>query len=695
MIMRYLLNILILILVFSMPVSAQIGAGKSSFDANYKAAFRDYYSGNFDSAYHRTQMMIEEAKSKDDPRYLAASYTFATLFSDHKGHVAEDLDNLYKALSIYKDLGDSARISAVYRYIGEALGDLQMYQNAYDFFYRAIKIAGDCDDVYEESRGYNSLFEYTMVDLETEVDSAGISGQLRNIISKMEYFSHVVADDTLEHIHRQNVARIYINLASAYILKARYENNIAYADSAQKYIEKIRKAMGFQRITLMRSYIMESSVLLAKNKPSDAFYRLKEIEKLTANLPLTNTDFAKLYHNLSVASQRLGNLEEAIDYKEKALEYQSLTVNEYNISVGFEYQTKLMADNEISAHQRDKELVEFANNEKLRNVRFIGYWAFGILLVLVAALSVLGLVLRRNKKATRKLNILFNKLEKHNRKLVDQQNELTEQNDLIQKQRDTVDKINKEIMSSITYAQRIQKAAYSQDNDIKQLFSDSFRMIRSDSLVTGCFHITHEYKSIKILVAATCSRNGVPGSFFAMLGLSSLREVLVKYRPEGEFSPAELLSSTDFNLRQLLSNSRNDDIVETIDMSILAFDVENRMLSYSGANQGIYFCHESDIKYLAGNAHRLGDPNNSEFVTEKTPIAPGDMVYVFNNSVEKQVNIYDMTFDTYHVKQMIKRVSALPCDQQKEEINNTMTNWLGTNNQTGDIGIIGIRCVFW
>ena len=102
--------------------------------------------------------------AKDDPRYLAASYTFATLFSDHKGHVAEDLDNLYKALSIYKDLGDSARISAVYRYIGEALGDLQMYQNAYDFFYRAIKIAGDCDDVYEESRGYNSLFEYTMVD---------------------------------------------------------------------------------------------------------------------------------------------------------------------------------------------------------------------------------------------------------------------------------------------------------------------------------------------------------------------------------------------------------------------------------------------------------------------------------------------------------------------------------------------------
>ena len=678
-----------------MPVSAQIGAGKSSFDANYKAAFRDYYSGNFDSAYHRTQMMIEEAKSKDDPRYLAASYTFATLFSDHKGHVAEDLDNLYKALSIYKDLGDSARISAVYRYIGEALGDLQMYQNAYDFFYRAIKIAGDCDDVYEESRGYNSLFEYTMVDLETEVDSAGISGQLRNIISKMEYFSHVVADDTLEHIHRQNVARIYINLASAYILKARYENNIAYADSAQKYIEKIRKAMGFQRITLMRSYIMESSVLLAKNKPSDAFYRLKEIEKLTANLPLTNTDFAKLYHNLSVASQRLGNLEEAIDYKEKALEYQSLTVNEYNISVGFEYQTKLMADNEISAHQRDKELVEFANNEKLRNVRFIGYWAFGILLVLVAALSVLGLVLRRNKKATRKLNILFNKLEKHNRKLVDQQNELTEQNDLIQKQRDTVDKINKEIMSSINYAKRIQKAAYSHEDDIKSFFPHSFRLIRSISLVTGHFHFIHEFKDVKVLVAATCSRNGVPGSFLAMLGQSALKEVFAQYKCDGEFSPADILTNTDANLRQTLGSTRAEDLSESIDISVFAVDSKKHRIYHSGANQDIYVYNNSKIQKLSGSPYSLGDQRNELFTTEVMDLDNNAMIYAFNNAVSQQLGADNEPFGEERLYNTMMQIAPLPIERQKEELNNILDQWLGDVNQTGDIAIIAIKCDIW
>lgn len=686
---------MILTLVLSISASAQIGAGKSSFDANYQKAFRDYYSGQFDSAYIRTQMMIEDAKSKNDLRYLAASYTFATLFSDHKGHVADDLDNLYKALNIYKDLGDSVRISAVYRYIGEALGDMQMYQNAYEFFYRAIKIAGDCDNVYEESRGYNSLFGYNMVDLETEEDTSEINRQLRNIISKMEYFSQVVAADTIEYLHRQNVARIYINIASAYILKARYDNNLAFADSAQKYIDKVRKAMGFQRVTLMRSYIMESSVLLAKNKPVDALFRLKEIEKLSTNMPLTNTDFAKLYQNLSVASQMLGKLSEAIDYKEKALEYQSMTVNEYNISVGFEYQAKLMADNEISAHQHDKELVEFANNEKLRNVRFISYWALGILIVLVSALSVLILVLRRNKNATRKLSILFSKLEKHNRKLIDQQNELTEQNNLIQKQRDTVDKINNEIMSSITYAKRIQKAAYSQDNDIVPLFKESFRLIRSVSLVTGSFHLTHEYKNVKVLVAATCSRNGVPGSFFAMLGLSTLREVLVKYRPEGEFSPSEILSNTDSNLRQLLSNTRFDGIEETIDISILAFDADNRTLYYSGANQSVYICHKSDIKCLTGSAYSLGDPLNTEFVTKNETIDSGDMVYVFNNGVEHQNNPDDMPFSSDLVKQMIKRVSPLPCDQQKDEIDHTIEKWLGTNNQTGDIAIIGIRCDFW
>ena len=676
-------------------VDAQIGAGKISFDANYQAAYRDYYSGNFESAYHRTQIMIEEAKRTGDQRYLAAAYTFASLYSDHTGRVDESLENLYTALNIYKELEDTVRIASTYRYIGDALGELRMYQNATDLFYRSIKIAGDCNDFYEESRGYNSLCKYTLRDLETESDSTFICKKLKNIINKMEYFGNAIIGDSIEHLHRQNIINCFMNLASAYILKARIENNPVYADSAQLYVERIRKTMGFQGVTLMRSYILEAAIMIVKNNDRDAFFRLKEIEKLTATLPLTHSDLGDLYNNLSIASQKLGNLPDAISYKQKSIEYQSYTVNEYNVLAGFEFQAKLMSDNEISLREHEKALVEFANNQRLLNVRLISFWVFIILLVLLGALPVLYLILRHNKTLTRKLNILYGKLEKHNRKLLEQQNELAAQNDMIQQQRDNVDRINKEIMSSITYAQRIQTAAYSRDEDIPSVFPSSFRLVRSDSLVTGCFHLTYQYDGVKVLAAATCSRNGVPGSFLAMLGVSTLKEVLVHYHPEGMYSPADILTNTEFNLNQTLSNIKGTELRENIAISIVAFDTNNKKLIFSTANQSIYIFNGVEIESYFGTSFSLGDSINNVYNDKIFNISNGTMVYLINNGIHLQVATDDEKVDSHRVKLMILKSGNLPCAQQQTAFNESIDDWLGDNNQVGDIAIIGVRNTFW
>lgn len=676
-------------------VDAQTGAGKINFDANYQAAYRDYYSGNFESAYRRAQIMIEEANRTGDQRYLAAAYTFASLYSDHTGHVDESLENLYKALNIYKELGDTVRIASTYRYIGDALGELRMYQNATDLFYRSIKIAGDCNNFYEESRGYNSLCKYTLRDLETESDSTFISKKLKNIIQKMEFFSNAILSDSIDYLHRQNIINCFMNLASAYILKSRIENNTVYADSAQKYVERIRKTMGFQGMTLMRSYILEAGVMIVKNNDRDALFRMKEIEKLTATLPLTNSDLGDLYNNLSMASQKLGNLSDAIFYKQKSIEYQSYTVNEYNVLTGFEFQAKLMSDNEISILQREKELVEYANNQRLLNVRLISFWVFIVLLVLLGALPVLYLFLRHNKTLTRKLNILYGKLEKHNRKLLEQQNELAAQNEMIQQQRDNVDRINKEIMSSITYAQRIQTAAYSRDEDIPSVFPSSFLLIRSDSLVSGSFHLTYQYAGVKLLAAATCSRNGVPGSFFAMLGVATLKEVLVHYHPEGMFSPADILTNTEFNLNQTLSNIKGTELKENIDISIVAFDTDNKKLIFSTANQSIYLFDGINLKGYFGSKLSLGYSINNVYNDQVLNIANGTMIYIINNGIYQQVGVNDELFNDQQISVMIKIIGNLPCAQQQNAINEFINEWLGDNNQVGDIAIIGVRNTFW
>lgn len=693
--MRYLLTILLSILCLGIAdVSAQqVVDGKAQFDSTFRDAARYYYSGNYDSACICTKRMVEEARQTGDKRYLASAYTLSAIYNNRRDNVREQLENLLHAVDIYKEISDSVRMSATYRYIGEIFGELKMYESAYDIFYRAINIAVDCNNEYEESRGYSSLFSYTMYDLEGKSDTVDIVRQLENIIAKMQYYSRLFVNDTIDRIHRLNIVRLQSNLVSANILMAKYTKNQSYTDSAQKYCDMIKMSSEYDGITKLRSLVLETTVLLAQDCNSEALARYKEIEEQSKTLPLPNSTFARLYDNMGTACQRLGMIKDAIGYKRRSLVYQNQLANEYNIAIGFDYQTKLLADNEVSSYERDKERIDYYRAEQLNNVRTITYCILGVLLVLIAVLTISGLSLRKNRKVTRQLNSLYKKQEEHNRKLTEQREEIENQNQIIEKQRDTVEMINAEIMSSISYAQRIQNAAYSKNNDIQDVFEHSFRLILSTSMVTGCFHNTQVFGSFKLLAAATSSKSGVPGSFFAMLGLSALKECMIQYRPEQGYSPSEVLNTTNRNLKRIIGKMSGDAISETIDISVIALDSQSYRLYFSGANQNMFVCQNSEIDELKGNRYSLCHPNSSTFATVEYQAAHGTMVYIVNNSVERQVGaVSNEKFGNERIQDMLLSVYTLPPSDQKTQIEKTITQWFEGNNQIGDIAIIGVRC---
>ena len=693
--MRYLLTILLSIFCVGIAdVSAQeAGDGKAQFDSTFRDAARYYYSGNYDSAYICTQRMVKEAIETGDKRYLASAYTLSAVYNNRRDNVREKLENLLRAVDIYKEIRDSVRMSATYRYIGEIFGELKMYESAYDIFYRAINIAVDCNNEYEESRGYSSLFSYTMHDLDGKSDTVAIVRQIENIIAKMQYYSRLFINDTIDRIHRLNIVRLQSNLVSANILLAKYTENQSYIDSAQMYCDMIKMSSEYYGITKLRSSVLETSVLLAQNRNSEALARYKEIEEQSKTQPLPNSNFARLYDNMGTACARLGMTRDAIGYKRRSLVYQNELANEYNIAIGFDYQTQLLADNEVSSYERGKERDDYYRAEQLNTARAITYCILGVLLVLIAVLTISGLSLQKNRKVTKQLNSLYKKHEEHNRKLTEQREEIENQNQIIEKQRDTVEKINDEIMSSLSYAQRIQKAAYSQDNDIMNVFEHSFRMILSTSVVTGCFHNTQVLGNFKLLAAATCSKTGVPGSFFAMLGLSALKECMIQYRPEQGYSPSEVLNTTNRNLKRLIGKMSGDAISETIDISVIALDSKSHRLYFSGANQNMFVCQNSEIDELRGNRYSLCHPDSSTFATVEYQATPGAMVYIVNNSVVRQVgSVSNEMFGNDRIQDMLLSVYTLPPSDQKAQIEKTITQWFAGNNQIGDIAIIGVRC---
>jgi PAS domain S-box-containing protein len=87
---------------------------------------------------------------------------------------------------------------------------------------------------------------------------------------------------------------------------------------------------------------------------------------------------------------------------------------------------------------------------------------------------------------------------------------------------------NQEVMDSIKYSERIQKAILPPDDILKKRFSDGFIMFKPKDIVSGDFYWYFE-KGNKIFVAGIdCTGHGVPGALMTVLANSLLKNIIVK-----------------------------------------------------------------------------------------------------------------------------------------------------------------------
>ena len=662
---------------------------------NRLLAVEYYYQGKFSLAKEHIESMLKYALEFGDPVYKAHAFATAAIADANSTDFEKKLGYLDSALVIYKTQHLAGRAAAIFRYLGKMFGQIKMFETANGLFYQSIKTAGDCQDIFEEARTYNSLATYTMLEMETAQSKAEVVKKTKNAISKLFYYIDILAGDTADIENRANVAKAYCNIAHGYIILAKVQDNNALIDSAQKYVDKIEQ-FGYNRgIVYTNTTFLKIAIAINKGNHQAAQLMLKELET-QKDITLTHIEQAILYNYMSATLQRIGKTREAIEYKNKARQYQLSVVNERNIAIGSDMQAKLLAQNKISQIERQTQLITLANNEKLHNVKVISYAIFAILAVIILVSIVLASILGKNKIATRKLNILYLKHEEHNKKLIEQQEEIARQNTLIKQQRDDVDKKNKEIMSSIAYAKRILKAAFSQEIDLESAFNDAFLLKMSTSSVPCSFHIIHKTAIYQIFAAATCTTTGVAGSFLTMLGIATLKEVLMQYHKNDKIETQDILNKMEAKLRQIINKTSVEKSNDTIEMSLIAINTQTHELSYSGAAQPIYIYTNGSIKYIAGNPAQLCSIDNNTPYTQTTcTVNDGDMVYIATNSLAAQIGgPQNQPFGKQQLEEMLANIAQKPCNEQKQLIYNTVSQWMKGYNQMGDISVVGTRISF-
>ncbi|MDX2173466.1 MAG: SpoIIE family protein phosphatase [Bacteroidota bacterium] len=245
-----------------------------------------------------------------------------------------------------------------------------------------------------------------------------------------------------------------------------------------------------------------------------------------------------------------------------------------------------------------------------------------------------------------------------------------------------------ELMDSISYAERIQRAIFVGQDTLKANIKNSFIYYKPKDQVSGDFFWVGKHKDILIIFAGDCTGHGVPGAMLSIVGTSLLNKIVYE---ENLYLPGEILTRLNHLFYHQL-NLKEDNIRDGMDASIIALNLVNNNVYYAGAKNDASCIINNSLIDLKAHRYSIGENDSSEFKTTFIPYEPNRSFYLFSDGVKDQFGgTRQKKFSAARFKQTILQASDMPFDDQSNFIQNTVNTWQGVMPQTDDIMVIGFK----
>ena len=263
------------------------------------------------------------------------------------------------------------------------------------------------------------------------------------------------------------------------------------------------------------------------------------------------------------------------------------------------------------------------------------------------------------------------------------QRQLGEQHAVVKRQND-------DLLSSIRYAQRIQRAVLPEATDLTALFPESFILFRPRDIVSGDLFWFAEVDGLKVLAAADCTGHGVPGALLSLIGASLFQEVVVERRIT---EPAAILDAMREGFEQALN--KGDDEAghrEGMNASIAVIDERERRLRFAGAYHPLYLSRNGAVIELKGDRMPIGLHEGvvKPFAQHELRYQQGDRVYLFSDGITDQFGgSFGKKLRSAGLKQWLAETATLAMDDQHQDISDRFRAWKGSEEQIDDVLLIG------
>jgi serine phosphatase RsbU (regulator of sigma subunit)/Tfp pilus assembly protein PilF len=616
-----------------------------------------------------------------------ALFQMGAMYAD-QGDTTQALENYKKVLLIAHQLNDKQDLAHAYQFIGDLYTKLHNVPKAMESYQKTIAIYKELND---ERRLCNTYANIGAMYKENK----DYVNSLKNYQKSLSMAEELKMEESVKEL-LDCIGMVYLRLGDA--------------EKAQEYVQralKMAESMNTEASVYLIywSYIRLTRVYMyQKNFKQAKVYSDKAIEIENAFDVSIRWEIEK---NASQIDSALGNGMGAFEHYKRYIILRDKLKSE-------EVHKLAMKDKFQNDYDKQKAAEKIEQDKKDAVTRIIIWSVAGGLFIVIIFAGFIFRSLRTTRKQKRIIEEQKQLVEEANEELNQQNEEISAQRDVVTNQKEQIEKIHLEVTQSINYATRIQVAILPETELLNQNLSDYFVLFKPKDKVSGDFYWWAKVENQLIVTVADCTGHGVPGAFMSMLGISFLREIVIK---EYITNPAIILKRLRKEIIHALKQKGEfSEQKDGMDMTLISVNTETLEMQFAGANNPIYIVRKSvysgSEKSMEDN-YQHSDPVDfgfrlDELKGDKMPVAIYENMQSFTNQellLEKGDCLYLMSdgyqdqfggprykkFLSKNLRKLILENCYKPMGEQRKIYESTIVNWIGNNEQVDDITFMGIK----
>ncbi|MDF2930112.1 SpoIIE family protein phosphatase [Anaerospora sp.] len=257
---------------------------------------------------------------------------------------------------------------------------------------------------------------------------------------------------------------------------------------------------------------------------------------------------------------------------------------------------------------------------------------------------------------------------------------------------------NRFITDSIHYAAVIQRSMLPNSELMAGFASASFVIWKPRDIVGGDFYWIVPRVGGFMAAVIDCTGHGVPGAFMTL----AVNQMLKAFENKLDLTPADLLTILDEKVRETFysSGTNHDHLYAGLDMGLVFVNCGERKIVFSGARLPLFHLRNKKIKEISGSRrsigyearNRLGKKAANSFQNREITYKDGDRLYLSTDGFFDQHGENDSNpFGMDNFAQLLLENEALPLEEQKNVLMDSLHAYMGSEKQRDDITVIGFE----